>query len=134
MSSGFLGGVMPFPEQIFLRNEPQGAPVLIKQMKNTNSKLWGNLTVCMLMVQLSAQCLWSLLSLRKTNVQQYVVVLLGRCRLLCEARPILDLHARPHTVHMCSREDRGREVLAFHRVRLSCNSATLISSDVWTAL
>ena len=54
--------------------------------------------------------------------------------LLCEAGPILDLHAWPHTVHMCSRVDGGREVLAFCQARLSCSSATLISSNMWTAL
>ena len=61
-----------------------------------------------------------------------MVVLLGRWRLLCEARPILDLHARPHAVHMCSVLDGGREALAFREARLSYSSATLFSSDVWT--
>ena len=52
---------------------------------------------------------WSLLSLRKMRVQQSVCgcVTTGRWRLLCEARPIVDLHAQPHTVHMCLRVDGG---------------------------
>ena len=63
-----------------------------------------------------------------------MVVLLGLWRFLCEAKSILDLHARPHMVHMCAREDGGREAVAFRRARLSCSSATLISFNVWTAL
>ena len=59
-----------------------------------------------------------------------MVVLLGWWRLLCEAGPNLDLHARPHTVHVSSRVDGGREVLAFRQSRLSRSSATLISSNV----
>ena len=43
---------------------------------------------------------WSLLSLRKMSVPQSLVVLLDRWRLLCKARPILDLHSRPQTVNI----------------------------------
>ena len=63
-----------------------------------------------------------------------MVVLMGRWRLLCEGRPILDLHTRPYTVHMCSRIDGGKEALAFLRARLSYSSATLTSLNVWTTL
>ena len=49
-----------------------------------------------------------------------MVALLGLWRLLCEGTPILDLHAWPHTVCMCSRVDGGREALAFRRTSLYC--------------